>query len=132
MKKHYLLLLLSLSFLNFGCESFFDCIIPLEPELPNAQFPIGSTETYYYTDLTAEVNNEPRDDDYDYFFDVVGLPVGMDYFVNFRTISLEGNPEETGTFEVTVRLWVDGPFNNNNDSILCNDTTSKTYLLIIE
>ena len=110
------------------------CHFPKEPELPNKEFPIGSTENYYYVDLTAEINNEPRDDDYRYFFDVRGLPIGMDYFVNFRTISLEGVPEESGIFEITVFLDVDGPFGNfNNDpNTLCNFSTSKTYTLIIE
>ncbi|WP_422104924.1 hypothetical protein [Winogradskyella sp.] len=132
MKKRYFLLLLSLSFFTFSCQSIFDCVIPVEAELPNAQFPIGSTETYYYKQLTGEVNNEPRDDDYDYFFDVFGLPEGMDYFVNYRTISIEGRPVEAGTYDITISLFVEGPFNDNNESILCDQETSKTYTIIIE
>ncbi|WP_299524014.1 hypothetical protein [Winogradskyella sp.] len=132
MKKRLLILIL-LSIFIFSCEDPF-CIIPVEPELPNKEFPIGSTENYYYVDLTAEINNEPRDDDYRYFFDVRGLPEGMNFFVNYRTISLEGTPEETGIFKITIFLDVDGPFGNfNNDpNTLCNFSTSKTYTLIIE
>lgn len=132
MRKHYLLLLLLLSFFTFGCQNILDCIIPVEAELPNAEFPIGSTETYYYKQLTAEVNNEPRDDDYDYFFDVAGLPEGMDYFVNYRTISIEGRPLEAGTYTITIYLFVEGPFNDNNETILCDEDTSKSYTFIIE
>lgn len=120
--------------LLFSCEDPI-CVFPKEPELPNKQFPVGSTESYYYVGLTAEINNEPRDDDYDYFFDVVGLPLGMDYFVNYRTISLEGTPLESGTFQVTIYLDVDGPFRDNYDEdpdVLCDYSTSKTYTLIIE
>ncbi len=120
-------------FLFTSCEDPI-CIFPKEPELPNKQFPIGNTENYYYVDVTAEINNEPRDDDYRYFFDVRGLPEGMDFFVNFRTISLEGTPQESGIFDITIFLDVDGPFRNfdNDPNTLCNFSTSKNYTLIIE
>ena len=93
-------------FVIFGCEDGLNCIIPKEPELPNKSFPIASTETYYYADLRAEINNEPRDDDYDYFFEIEGLPLGLDYFVNYRTISIEGTPELTGTCLCMISLRV--------------------------
>ncbi len=133
MKKPLLITLLFLAFV-FSCDEPL-CIFPKEPELPNKQFPIGNTESYYYVDLDAEINNEPRDNDYDYYFDVVGLPEGMDYFVNYRTISLEGTPEVSGIFDIIIYLEVEGPFRNDYDDdsdVLCNYGTSKTYTLIIE
>lgn len=133
MKKPLLITLLFLAFV-FSCDEPL-CIFPKEPELPNKQFPIGNTESYYYVDLDAEINNEPRDNDYDYYFDVVGLPEGMDYFVNYRTISLEGTPVVSGIFDVIIYLEVEGPFRNDYDDdsdVLCNYGTSKTYTLIIE
>ncbi|MCT4630015.1 hypothetical protein [Winogradskyella sp.] len=131
MKKHLLLSVL-LFLLIFSCDEPL-CVFPKEPELDNKEFPIGSTESYYYVDLKAEINNEPRDNDYDYYFDVVGLPQGMDYFVNYRTISLEGTPEESGIFDITVYLDVEGPFRDDDESdVLCDYSTSKTYTLIIE
>ena len=133
MKKPLLITLLFLVFV-FSCDEPL-CIFPKEPQLPNKEFPIGSTESYYYVDLSAEINNEPRDNDYDYYFDVVGLPVGMDYFVNYRTISLEGTPEVSGVFDIIIYLDVEGPFRNDYDDdpdVLCNYGTSKTYTLIIE
>ena len=135
MKNSRFFPLIFLMFLFFSCEDILECIIPKEPELANKEFPVGNTENYYYVDVRAEINNEPRDDDYDYYFDVNGLPQGMDYFVNYRTISIEGTPEETGTFDVTIYLDVDGPFRNDfndNGDVLCNYSTSKTYTLIIE
>lgn len=131
--KNHLLSFILLFFLFNSCEDPI-CIFPKEPELPNKQFPIGNTENYYYVDVTAEINNEPRDDDYRYFFDVRGLPEGMDFFVNFRTISLEGTPQESGIFDITIFLDVDGPFRNfdNDPNTLCNFSTSKNYTLIIE
>jgi hypothetical protein len=133
MKKPLLITLLFMA-LALSCDEPL-CIFPKEPELPNMQFPIGDTESYYYVDLDAEINNEPRDNDYDYYFDVIGLPAGMDYFVNYRTISLEGTPEESGVYDVTIFLEVEGPFRNNfneEPDVLCNYGTSKTYTLIIE
>ncbi|MFK7834183.1 MAG: hypothetical protein AB8B52_12995 [Winogradskyella sp.] len=130
----YLKLLPLLGLFFFSCEDF-NCLIPREPELPNKSFSIASLDNYYYSDLTAEINNEPRDNDYDYFFDVVGLPLGMDFFVNNRIISIEGTPEEEGTYEFTIFLDVDGPFrefDQDQQDFLCDYSTQKTYTLIVE
>ena len=125
----------ALFILLFGCSAESLCIIPREPELRNKEFPLGYVDNYYYVDIDAGIRNEPRDNDYDYYFDVVGLPEGMDYFVNYRTISLEGTPIQSGTYTITIYVDVDGPFRNNfddNPELLCNYSTSKTYTLIIE
>ena len=135
MKTTRFLFVVLFSFIIFGCEDPLNCIIPKKPELKTNGFPIGSTEAYYYAEVKAEIKNEPRDNDYDYYFEVSGLPLGLDYFVNYRTLSIEGDPLETGTFRVTVYLDVDGPFSNNfneEPDILCDYSTSKTYTLIIE
>lgn len=135
MKIAHYLLFSFMVLLFFGCSDLLTCIIPKEPELGNKEFPIGSINTYYYVDLDAGIRNEPRDNDYDYFFDVEGLPLGLSYYVNFRTISIEGLPIEPGTYDITIYLEVDGPFRNQDDDVpemLCGYTTSKTYNLIIE
>ncbi|WP_299103489.1 hypothetical protein [uncultured Winogradskyella sp.] len=133
MKSNYILPLL-FCILFFGCEDTLSCIIPREPELPNKSFPITTVDSYFYTSLKAEINNEPRDDDYDYYFDVKGLPLGMEYVVNYRTLKLQGIPEVSGTYRITVYLDVDGPFRDFQDDseILCNYSTIKSYLLIVE
>jgi len=135
MKTYQVILICFSFFLLFACEDALNCIIPKEPELDNRAFPIGSIDTYYYIDLNAEINNEPRDDDYDYFFEVEGLPLGIDYYVDYRTISIEGTPEQTGTFDITIYVYVEGPFRANVDEepdLLCDYSTFKTYTLIIE
>lgn len=135
MKKIYTFFIVITLLFTYSCSRTLDCLIPREPELPNVQLPIGSTETYYFVEFNTEINNEPRDNDYDYYFEVEGLPPGMDYFVNYRTLSLEGTPQNPGTYDVRVYLFVDGPFRNNFDNdpdILCNYNTSKTYTLIVE
>ncbi len=96
------------------------------------EFPIGSTETYYYTDVSAEINNEPNDNDYDYFFEVEEpLPPGLDYYINYRTISIEGTPLVPGIYDVTISLYVEGPFDEETVQ-LCENSIAKTYTVIIE
>lgn len=141
MKKIKLLPLL-LCFLCFSCEDFWDCAIGRSAYIPDKTFPVGSTTSYYYVEFDAEVENEPRDNDYDYFFEVSesSLPAGLDYFVNYRTLSIEGTPTETGTFEVDVYLYVEGPLEEEYDGSgnvyyndpLCDSSIRKTYTLIIE
>ena len=63
MKTIRLFLLFILPLLVYNCEDFLSCIIPREPELQNKEFPIGTTEAYYYVEVKAEINNEPFDDD---------------------------------------------------------------------
>lgn len=135
MKFSRIILVLISLVLFVGCSDPINCIIPREPELDNKTFPIASLENYYYVELNAEIRNEPRDDDYDYYFEVEGLPQGMDYYVNYRTISVEGTPEFSGTYEITIYVYVEGPFRpiiNEQPDILCNYSTSKTYILIVE
>jgi hypothetical protein len=130
------ILLLFFSFTLLGCNDFLECLVDRRPELSNEQFPIANTESYYYVDIRAEINNEPRDDDYDYFFEFTdSLPAGLDYFVNYRTISIEGTPEESGTYRITLNVYVDGPFRNGfveDNTVLCDYSASKTYTLIVE
>ncbi|MEM9679642.1 MAG: hypothetical protein AAF901_04905 [Bacteroidota bacterium] len=138
MKYRYLLIAIVLSSLCFSCEDLFDCIIGRSASLPDKTFPIGEENVFYSVELSAEIKNEPDDNNYDYFFDIYDdLPRGLDYYVDYRVLIIEGIPEETGVFEVTVHLWVDGPifvdFNSGRaDDRLCDSGISKTYTIIIE
>lgn len=134
MKSFRFLLIIFCAILFYGCEDVLSCIVPREPELKNNEFPIGSTDTYYYAEVKAEIRNEPRDNDYDYFFDFKQpLPQGLDYYVNYRTISIEGMPETPGTYQITLLLYVEGPFRDDEvENMLCENSTSKTFILIVE
>ncbi|MCD2259215.1 hypothetical protein [Psychroserpens luteolus] len=131
-----LLLVLSLFTLS-ACEDFLDCIINRRPELPNKSFGVGELETYYYEEFKAEIKNEPRDDDYGYFFEIDGeLPEGLEMFVNYRTVSIEGLPTNPGTYRFTVLLFVDPPVSydyetDQYDDPLCSESTSKEYMISI-
>ncbi|WP_299335531.1 hypothetical protein [uncultured Psychroserpens sp.] len=136
--KRLLPLLLVLSLFSFtSCEDFFDCIVNRRPELPNKSFGVGTIGVYYYEEFDAEIKNEPRDNDYGYEFEVDnGLPDGLVMIQNYRTVSFEGTPMETGTFKFTVYLYVDPPINYDfetdaYDDPLCSESTSKEYTIII-
>ena len=121
--------------LAFGCEDPLSCIIPREPELPNKTFPNATVDIFYSESLDAEINNEPRDNDYDYYYEVRGLPEGLEAYADFRTLTIEGTPIEAGTFRIKVYLDVDGPFRDfpqDDTPLLCSYTTSKSYLIIVE
>ena len=135
MKINQILSITILFLVLMSCEDGLNCLIPKSAQLKNKTFPVATVDSYYYADLKAEINNEPRDQDYDYFFEVEGLPEGMDYFVNFRTISIEGSPQVSGTFDFTIYLFVEGPFGNQYDGSerpICDQSTSKNYTLIVE
>ena len=138
MKRLLPLLLVVLTTLTFSsCDDVLDCIINRRPELPNKSFEVGSIGTYYYDEFRAEIKNEPRDDDYGYIFEVDdNLPDGLEIYVNYRTVSIEGMPTHPGTYKFTVLLFVDPPVSydyetDEYDDPLCSDSTSKEYTIII-
>ncbi|WP_296383531.1 hypothetical protein [Winogradskyella sp.] len=124
-------------FLFFGCEDLVDCIFNKRPEIPNKYFEAGFVNSYYYEEFTSEVKNDPRDDDYDYFYEIYGdLPDGLEMYANYRTLSIEGMPLTSGTFTFTVHLFVDPPEYYDEDSgryedSLCSDSTSKEFSITI-
>jgi len=120
-----------------SCEDVFDCIIERSPELPNKVFKIGQINQYYYEAFDAEIKNEPRDNDYEYYFDIVGeLPNGFELLINFRTVSILGVPESEGVYEFTVFLDVVPPLHYDEDGyeydgVMCSESTSKDYVIVI-
>jgi len=136
--KRLLPLLLVFSLFSFtNCEDFLDCIVNRRPELPNKEFGVGDLQTYYYEEFDAQIKNEPRDNDYDYEFEIQGnLPEGLQMVVNYRTVSIEGLPTFPGTYTFTVFLYVYPPVNydfdtNQYDDPLCSESTSKEYTITI-
>jgi hypothetical protein len=124
-------------FLFFGCEDVIDCIFNKRPEIPNKSFDLGYIDNYYDEGFTSEIKNEPRDDDYGYTYEVYGdLPDGLETFVDYRTLSIEGIPVVSGTFTFTVYLYVDPPVSYDYDTgeyedSLCTDSDSKEFTIII-
>jgi hypothetical protein len=135
MKQTFPIILLL--FLITSCENFFDCIINVRPELPNKVFKRGTMNVFYSDELRAGIKNEPRDDDYDYYFEVYDdLPQGIEIYTEYNNIYFEGVPLENGTFTFTLFLSVDPPVTydyetDRYDDPLCTDSTSKTYTIVI-
>ncbi|WP_299224198.1 hypothetical protein [uncultured Psychroserpens sp.] len=135
--KQRLLPLLFLSLVMFsGCDDFLECIIDRRPEIHKTTFSDGRVDIYYYHEVTVEIKNETRDNDYDYYFEIGGqLPDGLEMFVNYRTVSFEGTPEVSGTYRFTLFLYVDPLFNNGGDcdceEFLCSDSTSREFTITI-
>lgn len=134
--KRLLPLLLVFSLFTFNsCEDFLECIVNRRPELPDKSFGAGVVDSYYYEEFDAQIKNEPRDNDYGYNFEIDGyLPDGLSMFVNYRTVSIEGTPEFPGTYTFDIILYVDPPidFDTNSEKILCSESTSKEYTIIID
>lgn len=138
MRLFYLLSFLFLALSLSGCDPLTDCIIPTRPELPNSIFNTAVANQYYEHSLRAEVDNDPRDDSYFYYFNVTGMPRGMDYEWEGRTLFLFGTPLERGDFRISVFLTVEPVFFTDDDGgiledgdTLCEDSTSRDYTLSV-
>ena len=126
-----------LLFVTTSCENFIDCINNVRPELPNKTFKSGTMNVFYSDGLRAGIKNEPRDEDYDYYFEVYDdLPEGIEIYTEYNNIYFEGVPLEPGTFTFILFLSVDPPVSydyetDRYDDPLCTDNTSKTYTIVI-
>ncbi|OUS00755.1 hypothetical protein A9Q86_08325 [Flavobacteriales bacterium 33_180_T64] len=137
--KRFLSLLLFLSLVTFtSCEDILECVVfGRSPELPDTSFDVGLVNLYYYEEFDAEIKNEPRDNDYEYFFEIDGyLPDGLEMNVSHRTVSIEGSPQSPGSFTFSVFLYVDPPLSYDSetdeyDENMCSTSTSKEYTIII-
>ncbi len=140
--KQSLAILIFLSFFLFtNCEDTLDCIINVRPVLPHKSLEIGLVNRYYFETITAEIKNEPRDNDYDYYFDISGeIPEGLNVIFDYRDVIIEGTPLKSGRYTFTVYLDVDPPYsyyyddfgNERYDDALCSDNTSKSYTIAIK
>ena len=137
MKKQLPLLLFLSFFILTGCEDFLDCTSNRRPQIHDANFKDGRIGVYYYQEVTTEIKNEPRDNDYGYNYEIYGnLPDGIQMFANYRTVSFEGTPEVAGTFTFTLMLYVDPPMGYDDDSgeyenVMCSESTSKDFTITI-
>ncbi len=127
-------------FLITSCEDTLDCIINVRPVLAHKSLETGLVGRYYSDVITAEIKNEPRDNDYDYFFDIRGnIPEGVEVIFDYREVIIEGTPTRSGKYTFTIFLDVDPHYsyyyddfgNERYDDALCTDNTSKTYTILV-
>ncbi len=134
MKKRLPLLFCLPFLLLFGCDDFLECITNKRPQIHDTTFRRGEVGIYYYAEVTTEIKNETRDNDYGYFYELYGeLPVGLEMFVNYRTVSFEGTPEISGRYTFTLGLYVEPPIDGDGvEEVMCSDYTSKDFSIYIE
>lgn len=140
MKKLLSLLLLLILVSMNSCQDVLECIINRHPELSNNTLPPAEVDQFYSEIITAEIKNEPSDNSYNYYFSIDGaLPRGMEYYIDYRTIIIEGTPLVSGTYKFTVRLSVEQVDNYaeecesglNDCDGLCKESTSKVYSILV-
>lgn len=123
-----------------GCQDILECVLNRHPVLSDHMLETGQVNNYYIEEIKAQIKNEPRDDDYYYYFSIDGdLPRGLEYVVDYRSVIIKGTPQEPGRYTFTVRLsveQVDDYYDNCENELndcdgLCKETTSRTYTLKI-
>jgi hypothetical protein len=102
-----------LTFLSLiSCQDILECIINRHPELSNQPLASAQVDQLYSETITAQIKNEPLDDNYDYYFSIDGeLPSGIEYYIEYRAIILEGIPLVSGSYSFKVMLSAEQSYN---------------------
>ncbi len=141
--KHYLLKLLPLLLISFlsSCDEVIDCIDNDGPEFRTEAKLSEATIGIEYDELIlVEIKNEPRDDDFEYFFETeTPLPKGitLDHGTYSRRVYLRGTPTEPGEYKfiLFVRVFDSGgnSFGDSGDSTenLCYTTKRKEFTITV-
>lgn len=135
MKIKAIILSISLLFTLQSCDRIIDdvvdCVFNKRPDLPNLNFPNATIDTAYEFSFDGEVQNEPLDNNYYYYYGITGnLPPGVNVSFIGRRAIFEGTPTETGTYEFRILLEVEHE-NYQINQELCERTTSKKYTLTV-
>lgn len=122
-------LIASFAFLFSGCDEILECVFNINPEINQKQLIIGVVGERYRDRITAQINNEVNDNDYDYFFDVIGeLPPGIFVEFNRRSVDIFGTPEESGVYRFQVELFVERfDINGFDGSPTCSESTIREF-----
>lgn len=124
-----------------GCDVLFDsaidCLDSDGPDFDTRTLAMPVLNQVYNEVLTARIENEPRDDNFDYRFELIGnLPVGITWrqqeFLG-RRIFFEGTPTELGSTEFTFLVAVEerNQFNMENSG-LCFTSRSRRFTLDVQ
>lgn len=129
-KLHTLLALTVLA--GTGCESAIDCLDNDGPEFLTRQISDPILNQVYSETITVAINNEPRDDNFQYDFQFSGgLPAGLTGSSIGRRYLLNGTPTEQGTYQFTVFVSVDDNL-LPSESGLCFYNASQTYEINVQ
>lgn len=117
-----------------GCEGAADCVLDINPSLPEKEFAQATMFTSYDESLQAEMNNAA-----DTNYGITGirvsgnLPPGLTCTANGMDISIQGTPTALGTFEFNIKITV-GTYlvdAEGADDHLCGDSASKKYSITV-
>lgn len=124
-----------------GCDVLFDsaidCIDSDGPDFDKRTLAVPVLNQVYSDVLTAKIENEPRDDRFDYRFELIGtLPQGMTWrqqeFLG-RRVFFEGTPTEMVSTEFTLLVAVEerDEFSTQNSG-LCFTSRSRRFTLDVQ
>ena len=140
MKRSLSITVLLSFFVLTSCQDILECVINRHPQLEDNRLATAQVNNYYFEEIRADINNEPRDDSYYYYFSIDGeLPRGLEFIVDYRSVLIEGTPQESGVYSFTIRLSVEQANDYYNDCEnrlndcdgLCEDTTIERYRLVV-
>ena len=116
----------------FTCDNAWDCLLNINPEINEKTIQPALKGVPYSQLITADITNDPLDEFYEFFFEVIGpLPQGLDIHFNNRSIEIYGVPEETGIYRLTVTVDI-GSYDNGDDfdpNPTCNGFIQRTFVL---
>jgi hypothetical protein len=133
-----ILFLILTSILISSCEIFLneaaECIVKVKPNLPVNNLATGKLGIEYYDSITASAKNHVNDDDFAYYFDMVGRPPrGINFYTDNRIIYFTGTPTEKGTFSFIIKLTIGAGTILEDDGVcITTDDTSRKYVITIE
>ena len=127
----------SLNSCNQIVDEILDCTINRGPVLSKKIFEGAYLGEFYSEYVRAEVQNDPSDNDYAYYFEIFGtLPPGIEAVVEYRKVTFQGIPTELGDYDITVYVYVEGDEiwddeTESWDDNLCYHSNSSTYTIKI-
>ncbi len=130
-KKHYISIVFFIALSTFSCSDLLDSAIKCAIKSVELEGKVlrGATKgKNYYETITAGVNNDPNDEDYDYLFTVNGkIPDGIQFSSEGNKFILNGTAPETGNFPFELAVSV-----TFGDDITCSSSARKTYTLVVK
>ncbi len=137
-KTHVLIVAaVTLSGCDLLLDNALDCLDSDGPDFDTRELAMPVLNQVYNEVLTARIENEPRDDRFDYRFELIGeLPEGITWrqeeFFGRRAF-FEGTPVELGTSEFTMLVAVEERdlFSQENSG-LCFTSRSRRFILDVQ
>lgn len=113
-----------------ACDAVVDCFDNDGPVFDTRALVPAILNQEYLQRINVSVNNEPRDDRFDYQFRLTGgsLPAGISAEPAGRSLVLSGTPTELGTFAFTINVEVDDGL-SPADSGLCYRIRDREFSL---